>query len=264
MIESLHSPHIARVKALIGSRGVKERRNAALFVAEGIQSVREAITFRNEISIDTLYLTSNGRNRLEESIDVSGINTVDVSDEVMAAISETITPQGILAICAIPQRSIAQLQLRGSSKVIYLSEIQDPGNAGTIIRSADAMGMSAIVTSPGSVDLFSPKVVRSTAGSLWHIPVFESVSLSEMIATFPQTQMFTLGSKGSTPLPELKVDSDCIAIFGNEARGISTPQNLAQVSIPMPGNAESLNLSAAASIVMYHLSNIPTSANWSR
>ena len=264
MIESLHSPHIARVKALIGSRGVKERRNAALFVAEGIQSVREAITFRNEISIDTLYLTSNGRNRLEESIDVSGINTVDVSDEVMAAISETITPQGILAICAIPQRSIAQLQLRGSSKVIYLSEIQDPGNAGTIIRSADAMGMSAIVTSPGSVDLFSPKVVRSTAGSLWHIPVFESVSLSEMIATFPQTQMFTLGSKGSTPLPELKVDSDCIAIFGNEARGISTPQNLAQVSIPMPGNAESLNLSAAASIVMYHLSNIPTSANSSR
>ncbi|MTA20132.1 MAG: hypothetical protein F2530_02305, partial [Actinobacteria bacterium] len=230
----------------------------------GIQSVREAITFRNEISIDTLYLTSNGRNRLEESIDVSGINTVDVSDEVMAAISETITPQGILAICAIPQRSISQLQLRGSSKVIYLSEIQDPGNAGTIIRSADAMGMSAIVTSPGSVDLFSPKVVRSTAGSLWHIPVFESVSLSEMIATFPQTQMFTLGSKGSTPLPELKVDSDCIAIFGNEARGISTPQNLAQVSIPMPGNAESLNLSAAASIVMYHLSNIPTSANWSR
>jgi TrmH family RNA methyltransferase len=264
MIESLHSPHIARVKALIGSRGVKERRTAALFVAEGIQSVREAITFRNEISIDTLYLTSNGRNRLEESINVSGVNTVDVSDEVMAAISETITPQGILAICSIPQRSISQLQLSGNSKIIYLSEIQDPGNAGTIIRSADAMGMAAIVTSPGSVDLFSPKVVRSTAGSLWHIPVFESVSLAEMIAAFPQTQMFTLGSKGSTPLPELKVDSDCIAIFGNEARGIATPQNLAQVSIPMPGNAESLNLSAAASIVMYHLSNIPTSANSSR
>ena len=264
MIESLHSPHIARVKALIGSRGAKERRNAALFVAEGIQSVREAITFRNEISIDTLYLTSNGRNRLEDSLNISDINTVDVSDEVMAAISETITPQGILAICSIPERAISQLQLRGSSRIIYLSEIQDPGNAGTIIRSADAMGMSAIVTSPGSVDLFSPKVVRSTAGSLWHIPVFEGVSLDELVATFPNTQMFTLGSKGSTTLPELKIDSDCIAIFGNEARGIATPQNLVQVSIPMPGNAESLNLSAAASIVMYHLSNIPTSANSSR
>ena len=264
MIESLHSPHIARVKALIGSRGIKERRNAALVVAEGIQSVREAITFRNEISIDTLYLTSNGRNRLEDSLNISDINTVDVSDEVMAAISETITPQGILAICSIPERAISQLQLRGNSRIIYLSEIQDPGNAGTIIRSADAMGMSAIVTSPGSVDLFSPKVVRSTAGSLWHIPVFEGVSLDELVATFPNTQMFTLGSKGSTTLPELKIDSDCIAIFGNEARGIATPQNLVQVSIPMPGNAESLNLSAAASIVMYHLSNIPTSANSSR
>jgi len=163
MIESLHSPHIARVKALIGSRGVKERRNAALFVAEGIQSVREAITFRDEISIDTLYLTSNGRIRLEESIDLSGVNTLDVSDEVMAAISETITPQGILAICTIPQRTIAQLQLTGKSRIIYLSEIQDPGNAGTIIRSADAMGMNAIVTSPGSVDLFSPKVVIALA-----------------------------------------------------------------------------------------------------
>jgi TrmH family RNA methyltransferase len=264
MIESLHSPHFARVKALIGSRGVKERRNAALFVAEGIQSVREAITFRDEISIDTLYLTSNGRTRLEESIDLSGVNTLDVSDEVMAAISETITPQGILAICAIPQRTITQLQLTEKSRIIYLSEIQDPGNAGTIIRSADAMGMNAIVTSPGSVDLFSPKVVRSTAGSLWHIPVFESIALEDLITSFPTTQMFTLGSKGAIPLPELHVDSDCIAIFGNEARGISTPQNLVQVSIPMPGNAESLNLSAAASIVMYHLSNIPTSANSSR
>jgi TrmH family RNA methyltransferase len=264
MIESLHSPHIARVKALIGSRGVKERRNAALFVAEGIQSVREAITFRDEISIDTLYLTSNGRTRLEESIDLSGVNTLDVSDEVMAAISETITPQGILAICASPQRTITQLQLTEKSRIIYLSEIQDPGNAGTIIRSADAMGMNAIVTSPGSVDLFSPKVVRSTAGSLWHIPVFESIALEDLITSFPTTQMFTLGSKGAIPLPELHVDSDCIAIFGNEARGISTPQNLVQVSIPMPGNAESLNLSAAASIVMYHLSNIPTSANSSR
>ena len=222
MIESLHSPHIARVKALIGSRGVKERRNAALFVAEGIQSVREAITFRKEISIDTLYLTGNGRNRLEESINLSDVNTVDVSDEVMATISETITPQGILAVCSIPQRNISQFQLRGNSRIIYLSEIQDPGNAGTIIRSADAMGMSAIVTSPGSVDLFSPKVVRSTAGSLWHIPVFESVSLDEITAIFPGPDM------------------------------------------PMPGNAESLNLSAAASIVMYHLSNIPTSANSSR
>jgi len=264
MIESLHSPHIARVKALIGSRGVKERRNAALFVAEGIQSVREAITFRAEISIDTLYLTSNGRHRLEESISLTDVNTVDVSDEVMAAIAETITPQGILAICSIPKRTIAQLQLSGKSRIIYLSEIQDPGNAGTIIRSADAMGMSAIVTSPGSVDLFSPKVVRSTAGSLWHIPVFESISLDELISSFPKTQMFTLGSKGAVTLPELRIDSDCIAIFGNEARGIATPENLAHVSIPMPGNAESLNLSAAASIVMYHLSHIPTSANSSR
>jgi TrmH family RNA methyltransferase len=258
MIESLNSPHIARVKALIGSRGVKERKASGHFVAEGMQCVREALTSDSGPRIETLYLTSNGRNRVEQIADLAPLNTVDVSDEVMKEMSETITPQGILAVCTIPQVSLNSIALNGTRRFIYLSEVQDPGNAGTILRSADAFAMDAVITSPGSVDMYSPKVVRSTAGSLWHIPVFESVPLDQVLSL--GVNAFSLGSEGSKNLNQYELSGDILAVFGNEARGLATGQNvdsIAVVNIPMPGNAESLNLSAAASIVMYHLSNMP-------
>jgi TrmH family RNA methyltransferase len=258
MIESLNSPHVARVKALIGSRGVKERKSTGQFVAEGMQCAREALASNNGPQIETLYLTANGRLKVEELADLAQLNVVDVSDEVMKEMSETITPQGILAICIIPTTDLKSISFNGSRKFIYLSEVQDPGNAGTILRSADAFAMDAVITSPGSVDMFSPKVVRSTAGSLWHIPVFESVPLEELINL--GVKPFSLSASGSHSLNEFKPTGDIAAVFGNEARGLSTAQqvdSIEAVSIPMPGNAESLNLSAAASIVMYHLSNMP-------
>jgi TrmH family RNA methyltransferase len=257
MIESLNSPHVARVKALIGSRGVKERKAAGQFVAEGLQCAREALVSNNGPKIETLYVTSNGRTKIEEITDLSAFNVVDVSDEVMKEMSETITPQGILAVCTIPQVTLNSIALNGSRRFIYLSEIQDPGNAGTIVRSADAFAMDAVITSPGSVDMYSPKVVRSTAGSLWHIPVFESVAIDEVLGL--GISAFSLGAGGTKELSQYQNSGDVVAVFGNEARGLATGQNVDSidvVSIPMPGNAESLNLSAAASIVMYHLSNM--------
>jgi TrmH family RNA methyltransferase len=260
MIESLNSPHIARVKALIGSRGTKERKNSGHFVAEGMQCVREAIVSSNGPGIETLYITAAGREKIEQISDLTSFTVIEVSDEVMKAMSETITPQGILAVCSMPTNSLDSVTLNGTRKFIYLSEIQDPGNAGTIIRSADAFGMDAVITSPGSVDIYSPKVVRSTAGSLWHTPVFENIELAIVLAL--GVQAFTLAAEGLKPLKDLQITHDCVAIFGNEARGLATGQStssIEQVKISMPGNAESLNLSAAATIVMYHLANIPSS-----
>jgi TrmH family RNA methyltransferase len=258
MIESLNSPHVVRVKALIGSRGVKERKAAGQFVAEGLQCAREALVSAGGPRIETLYLTNNGHSKVEELADLSAFNIVTVSDEVMKEMSETITPQGILAVCTIPQANLSAIALNGSRRFIYLSEVQDPGNAGTILRSADAFAMDAVITSPGSVDMYSPKVVRSTAGSLWHIPVYESVALTEVLAM--GVKAFSLGADGSKNLNQYEMSGDTLAVFGNEARGLSTGQKVESidvVSIPMPGNAESLNLSAAASIVMYHISNMP-------
>jgi TrmH family RNA methyltransferase len=115
--------------------------------------------------------------------------------------------------------------------------------------------MDGVITSPGSVDMFSPKVVRSTAGSLWHIPVFESVGLAEILKS--DLQAISLGAEGEKPLSDFEPSGDVVAIFGNEARGLSSIESMNGVeivNIPMPGDAESLNLSAAATIVMYHLS----------
>ena len=136
----------------------------------------------------------------------------------MKLMSETITPQGIIAICTIPDTQLDSIALNGSRKFIYLSEVQDPGNAGTILRSADAFGMDAVITSPGSVDMYSPKVVRSTAGSLWHIPVFQSVAIDELINK--GVHGFSLGATGSKSLKDYISTGDTVAIFGNESRDL--------------------------------------------
>lgn len=172
--------------------------------------------------------------------------------------SDTVSPQGLISLCYKPDLEISELQATGNSRFIYLHEIQDPGNAGTILRTADAMGISAVITSPESVDMYSPKVVRSTAGSLWNLPVYEGVSFKRVVEQFPSAQKILLSAHAKTSILELSIPGDCIAIFGNEARGVTaaalgTP--VTEVTIPMAGRAESLNLSAAASIVMFTLSS---------
>jgi len=256
MIESLHSPHVGRVKALIGSRGVKERSASALFVAEGIQSLREALTCQQGPAIETLYLSPSGIERIT-GLDVTEVNVVEVTDEVMQAMTSTVTPQGIVMVCSIPSYRLSDISITPESFFIYLDRIQDPGNAGTILRSADAFGARAIITSPQSVDMYSPKVVRSTAGSLWHIPVFESIELSTLLAEINNPECIVLSSHADESIVDFRASGPCVAIFGNEGAGTSSAElaiTARTVAIPMSGQAESLNLSAAASIVMFTLS----------
>jgi TrmH family RNA methyltransferase len=264
MIESLNSPHVGRVKVLISSRGSKERSESGLFIAEGIQCVREALASATGPKLQTLYVTNSALEKFADVVNQAQCEVLGITDDVARTMSDTVTPQGLIAVCEIPDISIQNLKPAAKSKYIYLSEVQDPGNAGTIIRSADAFGFDAVITSPNSVDIFSPKVVRSTVGSLWHIPVYQEVVLDEIMnwdCTF-----VALDTAADTPLSKIALDRSVVAIFGNEARGLDNLKGLSTskdritpVRIPMPGNAESLNLSVAASIVMYQLANIPTS-----
>ena len=258
MIESLHSPHIARVKALISSRGTKERAAHGEFIAEGLQCAREALTATTGPGVKTVYLTESGKSRIDQAgLDISIAEVVMVCEPVMAAMSSTITPQGIISICSVADNDFTKVKAFGKSRFIYLHEIQDPGNAGTILRSADAMGVDAVIVSPGSVDMYSPKVVRATAGSLWHVPLFTGITLAQLTEQLPTVKMIALSAQGSHSLLDVKDLADVIAIFGNEARGIDAliGSDVMQVSIPMTGNAESLNLAAAAAIVIFHLSH---------
>jgi len=258
MIESLHSPHIARVKALISSRGNKERAAHGEFIAEGLQCAREAFTATKGPAVKTIYLTESGKSRVDQAgLDISRAELVLVSEPVMAAMSSTITPQGIISICSVADNDFSKLKVSGRSRYIYLHEIQDPGNAGTILRTADAMGIDAVIVSPGSVDMYSPKVVRATAGSLWHVPLFTGITLAQLNEQLPNVAKIALSAQGNKSLLEVKELPDVVAIFGNEARGIDAliGSDVMQVSIPMTGNAESLNLAAAAAIVIFHLSH---------
>ncbi|MFM8693337.1 MAG: TrmH family RNA methyltransferase, partial [Actinomycetota bacterium] len=145
-----------------------------------LSSIKEALDFSPE-EITTLYLTSEGMSRLA-TIPEGYFEIVEVSPEVMKAMTDTVTPQGLLAIAQIPQNSFADFlaESKNELKIAYFWQIQDPGNAGTVIRAADAFGFDAVVFSNNSVDIYSPKVVRSSAGSHWHIPLFTSISEEEL------------------------------------------------------------------------------------
>ena len=259
MIESLHSPHIGRVKALLGSRGKKERKESGLFVAEGIQFLREASVAGAIPEIEILYLTQVGREKAELSgLQLNHLEVINVSETVMAAMGETVTPQGILGICRIPQRNESSLVINDQTHLLFLHEIQDPGNAGTILRTADATGFSACLTSPNSVDFYSPKVVRASAGSLWHTPLFERISLDGIISRWPNKNIFALDGHGQKSLLEIQTQGPSLWIFGNEAHGLQTlaiNSRIIAVNIPMAGNAESLNLASAAAIVMFRVTS---------
>ena len=263
MIESLHSPHVARVKALIGSRGVKERRDSGLFIAEGLQAAREALASKGAPFIKSLYVTQTGLLKLID-FDLNSIDVIEVTDAVMSEMTSTVTPQGVLALCVLPRpdiASVASLADKPASRVIYLHEIQDPGNAGTILRTADAMGVDAVITSPGSVDMYSPKVVRATAGSLWHLPLFQSIPFADIAALLPNSAPLLMSSHAEKSILNIDRSQSFITVFGNEARGVAATDlglsegEITAVTIPMAGRAESLNLSAAASIVIFTLSH---------
>ena len=176
----------------------------------------------------------------------------------MAAMADTESPQGILALCRYRPLDLETLLETGPKRLAFFWQIQDPGNAGTAIRTADACGFDAVLFSEGSVDIYSPKVVRSTAGSLWHIPIVEDLPLASItdFVTSDQFSLLAFDGSGERSLVEVHPDRPTIAIFGNEARGLPTlPAEIEKIRIPMKGHAESFNVASAAAIALFHLGN---------
>jgi TrmH family RNA methyltransferase len=261
-ISSLHSPHVGRVKALLGSRGKKNRELENVFVAEGIQAVREALSPKllESLKVKQLFLTGSGLQKISSEIKLDGLDNIEifeVTDQVMKEMADSESPQGILALCSSKSLKLPDLWKLKPTKIAYFWQIQDPGNAGTVIRTADACGFDAIIFSDNSVDIFNPKTIRATVGSLWHIPVITDVEISQFIEE-SQTHNFKsfalMGQGESTFDSELITQSGekSLWIFGNEARGLpELPDTVESVRIPMKGHAESLNVASAAAIVMH-------------
>jgi TrmH family RNA methyltransferase len=241
------------VKALHASKG---RKSAKQFIAEGPAAV-EAAFHSKRFPIVDLYLTENGAELLPQSAQSILAKAIYLSEKVMAAISTVETAQGVLAICSSEERlNEEEIYKNKALPLIYCFEVNDPGNLGTIIRTADALGAAGVLLSPGSADPFSPKVVRATAGSLWQTPLLREVDIAGAIeeSRAHGRKIYATDGQGVKTLPEVS-GRDALWIFGNEARGLTSDITaLADevVSIPMRGRAESLNLATAVAITLFH------------
>ncbi|NQX13001.1 RNA methyltransferase [Microbacteriaceae bacterium VKM Ac-2855] len=257
----LDNPRSPRVRAVAKLTRRPARIETGLFLLEGPQAVAEALRFRPELLIE-LFATPTALERYPEIAAAAGEADVDVeyvTEDVLDAMADTVTPQGFVAVCRQFPTSIKDIVADGPKLVAVLEEVRDPGNLGTIIRAADAAGADAVVLTGRSVDLYNPKVVRSTTGSLFHLPVAVNGELADVVQRMRGAGLRVLAAdiKGEDILAVRArggLDEPTAWVFGNEARGLED-ESLTLVdqvvTVPIYGSAESLNLATAASVCLY-------------
>lgn len=261
----LSNPRAERVKAVRALTGRSARQRHGRFLAEGPQSVREAVAAG---AVLELYASDDAARRYPEILAGAPSRTWRVTDEVLAAMTDTVTPQGLVAVCPTTATTLDEVLATQPRLVAVLDRVQDPGNAGTVLRAADAAGADAVVLTQGSVDPFNPKCVRSTAGSLFHLPVVVGVALADVVTALQRNGSTVLAADGGGEA-DLDDLADAAAtgstgavdlrrrtawVFGNEAAGLDDAGRAladAVVRVPLHGRAESLNLATAAVVCLY-------------
>ncbi|SDP58394.1 RNA methyltransferase, TrmH family [Klenkia soli] len=230
---------------------------AGLFLAEGRQAVVEALAAG---VAQEVFVTGSAAATHHELLAGAGVPVRLVTDEAAGGLSETATPQGLVAVCPLRDVPAATLATDPPQLAVALAELNDPGNAGTVLRTADACGARTVVFGSGSADPFQGKVVRSSAGSLFHVDVVRSAPLEPLLDDVRAAGVTVLAAAGDGEVAldaagaEGLLGGRVLWLFGNEARGLA-PALAARadhrVRVPMRGRAESLNLSVAAAICLY-------------
>jgi RNA methyltransferase, TrmH family len=253
--------HSARLKAARRLTKRAFRRRERAFLAEGPQAVAEA--HRCGARITDLFVTGPARTRYHDLVAAvagAGIPVHVVSGEVMGELAQTVTPQGLLAVCGFVDVPLAAAAEPAPRLVALLANVRDPGNAGTVLRSADAAGAQAVVFADASVDPYNGKCVRASAGSLFHLPVVAGARLEEAVTTMRDAGLRIVAADGRAgrclddPGVRAWLGEPTAWMFGNEAWGL--PPGLValadeSVAVPIYGRAESLNLAAAAAVCLY-------------
>lgn len=262
IVTHIRSPRVRAARSL-AKRALRER--SRLFLAEGPQAVQEALGHdtADGAAITELFVTGAARSRhggLVEAVARTGAPVHTVSSEVMAELAQTVTPQGLLAVCRFIDVPLAGLVAASPRLVAVLANVRDPGNAGTVLRTADAAGAQGVIFADASVDPYNSKCVRSSAGSLFHVPLVLGVSVTEAVTGLRGAGLAVLAADGGAAhgLDDLEREGRLAAptawLFGNEAWGL--PADLVEladgaVAVPIYGRAESLNLAAAAAVCLY-------------
>jgi TrmH family RNA methyltransferase len=255
-VSELLSERSARIVAARKLTRRAGRDAAGAFLAEGRQAVAEALA--RPRSVREVFATEAAAAAAADLLRAAGVPVRLVSEKAAASLSETVTPQGLVAVCALRDVPAETVVADPPRLVVALAEVNDPGNAGTVLRTADACGAGAVIFGAGSADPFGGKVVRASAGSLFHVDVVRSAPLERLLPGLQAAGVTVLAADGGgeTSLDDLTTElaGPVLWLFGNEARGL--PADLARtadarVRIPMRGRAESLNLAAAAAICLY-------------
>lgn len=252
MITSRENPTIKRCRRLQNS--VKARREEGLFLAEGVRLCREVLCCG--LSVDAVLATPDAL-AANPFLNEQG-EVLEISQSVAAAISDTKSPQGVFCLCQIPP--VLPFSIRPRGRYLLLDRLQDPGNLGTILRGAEAFGVTAVILGEGCPDRFSPKVLRSTMGSVFRQPVFEAEDLPGTVRKMREAGMPVWAAKpdpAAQSVLELPGEGGVAVVIGNEGSGVSPEVDRActgAVYIPMAPEIESLNAAAAATVVMWELS----------
>jgi TrmH family RNA methyltransferase len=257
----LDNPRSPRVRAVAKLSKREARADTGLFLLEGPQAVSEALTFRPELVIE-LFATPTALERytdIAQAAEEADIEVEFVTEQVLETMADTVTPQGFVAVVRQFPTSVKDIFNAEPKLIAILEEVRDPGNAGTIIRAADAAGADAVILTGRSVDLYNPKVVRSSTGSIFHLPVAVGAALQDVRdrARAAGLQILAADIKGDDLLAarnEGLLAEPTAWLFGNEARGLTDEDRaLADrgIAVPIYGHAESMNLATAASVCLY-------------
>jgi TrmH family RNA methyltransferase len=246
-IESKQNSKIKQWKKL---QTKKEREKTGLFIIEGEHLVEEALKYKHYIK----ELVISETFRVPTKWNLDELDIYITTDEMMKDIGDTETPQGVAAICEQPIHNITQDKL---SSILLIDAVQDPGNLGTLIRTADAAGIAGVVLGEGTVDVFNSKVLRASQGSIFHLPIIKG-NIGEWINGLKNQNVSVYGTslEGGVPFQTVVPSQPFALLVGNEGRGVQkellsqTEQNL---YIPIYGKAESLNVTVAAGVLLYYL-----------
>lgn len=249
-IESVQNKQVKEWKKLLTRKGRKKQNK---YLVEGLHLVEEAV--RADIEIEHIMIREDKLDQYTALVDHEPEKLIIISESVSEGLSDSVTEQGIFAVIAQKEEENA---IHGNKPVLMLDQVQDPGNLGTLIRTADAAGFEAVIIGEGSVDLYNPKALRSSQGSHFHLPVIHS-DLKKWISQFKEKSIPVYG----TALDERAVSYHSVEpkqqfalIVGNEGNGVSDEllkETTANLYIPIKGQAESLNVAIAASILMFSL-----------
>lgn len=240
----------------------KVRNKEKLYVIEGLKMFDE-VASNYVTEIEKTYISESCYHTIQEDnkelfVKIQHTSFEVVSDKVFKDISETITPQGIMAIVKQPEYHLDDILKQSEINLVLLEDLRDPGNLGTIIRTAEGAGISAVVMSKTSVDIFNPKVIRSTMGAIYRVPFIYVDNMIETIELLVQSGIDVYATHLNTDkfYDEVQYGSKNAILIGNEANGLSDEAANAattRIKIPMEGEVESLNAGVATAIMMYEL-----------